>query len=189
MIFSNPTLVHLVIFLVGSTGLVYLSRHALADPHQHGFPRFFAFEAILGLVVLNVGEWLVNPLSFVQLISWVLLIISAVLVISAVMALRQFGKADTTMDDPNRLAFEKTTQLVNQGPYRYIRHPMYASLLFLAWGVFLKDITILTFCLVGITTAMLYLTAVLEEVENRAYFGDRYKKYMRQTKRFIPFLF
>jgi protein-S-isoprenylcysteine O-methyltransferase Ste14 len=179
----------LVIFLLGSVGLVIISRQALVDPRQHGFPRFFAFEAILGLVVLNAGAWLKRPLSLAQLVSWVLLLASAILVISGVMALRKFGKPDASVQDPNRMAFEKTTQLVCRGPYRFIRHPMYASLLLLAWGVFLKDIAIVTLCLVCIATAMLYLTAILEEKENQEIFGESYNAYMIKTKRFIPYLF
>jgi protein-S-isoprenylcysteine O-methyltransferase Ste14 len=35
-------------------------------------------------------------------------------------------------------AIEKTTILVTTGAYRYIRHPLYSSLLFLAWGIFFK---------------------------------------------------
>lgn len=169
--------------------MVIISKQALADPRHHGFPRFFAFEAILGLVVLNAGAWLKKPLSLAQLVSWVLLLASAILVISGVMTLRKFGKPDATVQDPNRMAFEKTTQVVSRGPYRFIRHPMYTSLLLLAWGVFLKQISVLTFCLVGIATAMLYLTAILEEKENQVIFGESYNAYMMKTKRFIPFLF
>jgi protein-S-isoprenylcysteine O-methyltransferase Ste14 len=140
------------------------------------------------LVVLNVPFWLVRPLSILQLISWILLVSSAVVIISAVTTLRRFGKPDPTIPDPSRLAIEKTTELVTIGPYRYIRHPMYASVLVLAWGVFLKQVTILTICLVAIATAMLYLTALLEERETLDHFGESYRQYMQQTKRFIPYL-
>ncbi len=183
------TMAQLVIFLLGSVGLVVLSWHALADPKRHGFPRFFAFEIILGLVVLNAGAWLKNPLSIPQLLSWGLLLASAILVISAVMTLRKFGKPDATVQDPNRLGFEKTTQLVSQGPYRFIRHPMYASLLLFAWGVFLKQVSVLTVCLVSVAMAMLYLTALLEERENLANFGQSYQEYKQRTKMFIPYIF
>jgi protein-S-isoprenylcysteine O-methyltransferase Ste14 len=140
------------------------------------------------LVVLNVQFWLVRPFSILQLISWILLVASAVVIISAVTTLRRLGKPDPTIPDPSRLSIEKTTQLVTSGPYRFIRHPMYASVLLLAWGVFLKQVTILTICLVAIVTAMLYLTALLEERENQVHFGESYSQYMQQTKRFIPLL-
>jgi protein-S-isoprenylcysteine O-methyltransferase Ste14 len=84
---------------------------------------------------------------------------------------------------------EKTTRLVTIGPYRFIRHPMYASLLYLAWGIFLKHITLLSVVLVIFASLLLVATAILEEKENLPYFGGAYAAYMQYTKRFIPFIF
>jgi len=179
----------LLIFLLGSLGFVLLSSHALTKPLSHGFPRFFAFESILGLVVLNASFWLVQPLSLIQIVSWALLLVSAFLVAHAFWVLRRFGKADKSIQDPSRLSFEKTIHLVTEGPYRFIRHPMYASLLCLAWGVFLKQITFLSGLLVILASLALYTTAIFEERENLRNFGDEYVEYMQRTKRFIPFLF
>ena len=87
------------------------------------------------------------------------------------------------------LKLEKTTKLVTAGIYRYIRHPLYSSLFFLGWGVFFKQISFLSVCLVIAATVFLTLTAKIEEAENLSYFGDAYKSYMKKTKMFIPFLF
>ena len=81
------------------------------------------------------------------------------------------------------------SQLAREGPFRWIRHPMYASLLALGWGVFLKDISILSGALTAVLTAAVYLTARTEEAENLAKFGQIYRDYMLKTRRFIPFLF
>jgi protein-S-isoprenylcysteine O-methyltransferase Ste14 len=182
-------MLELVSFLLGSFGFITLSRRALTKPSNHGFPRFFAFEAILSLVILNASVWFVQPFSLSQLISWVLLLDSAYLVIHAFRVFRQFGKPDKSIQDASRLALEKTTRLVTKGPYHFIRHPMYASLLCLAWGVFLKQITPVSSLLVILASLALYITAVFEERENLRIFGDEYAAYMKSTKRFIPFLF
>ena len=181
-------MLELVIFLLGSLGFVLLSRHTLTKPLSHGFPRFFAFEAILGLLVLNASSWFVRPGSIVQIVSWGLLLISAILVIYAFRVLHLFGEPNKSIPDNNRLALEKTTRLVTKGPYRYIRHPMYASLLYLAWGVFLKQISLLSGLLVILASLALYATAIFEERENLHNFGNEYRAYMKSTKRFIPFL-
>lgn len=178
-----------IIFLFSSLGILSLSRHALRNPRLHGFPRFFAFEAILGLVVLNAGKWFAQPFSLPQLVSWALLLVSAFLVVHALKALRQFGMPDKSIQDASRLAFEKTTRLVTEGPYRFIRHPMYDSLLCLAWGVMLKHVTGWSVLLAGVATVALYVTARLEEQENLRIFGQEYANYMISTRRFIPFLF
>jgi protein-S-isoprenylcysteine O-methyltransferase Ste14 len=182
-------MLELISFLLGSLGFITLSRHALTKPSSHGFPRFFAFEAILGLGILNAPVWFVQPFSLSQLVSWVLLLDSAFLVVHTFWVFHQFGKPDKSIEDISRLGFEKTTLLVTKGPYHFIRHPMYVSLLCLAWGVFLKQITLLSGLLVTLASLALYITAVFEERENLRIFGVKYAAYMKSTKRFIPFLF
>jgi protein-S-isoprenylcysteine O-methyltransferase Ste14 len=181
--------VGLIFFLLGTIGFIFLSRHALVNQHSHGFPRFFAFEAILGLVILNTPFWFVQPFSIPQLISWALLLAAGILAIAALYYLHQFGATDNSIRDADRILFEKTTRLVTVGPYRYIRHPMYASLLYLAWGVFLKQINLISTLLVIVTSLAVFLTAVYEEGENLLYFKDDYASYMKFKKRFIPYVF
>ena len=60
------------------------------------------------------------------------------MVIHGVRLLRLVGKPDQQRQDEALLGVEKTSQLVTGGAYRYIRHPMYSSLLFLGWGIFFK---------------------------------------------------
>jgi len=84
---------------------------------------------------------------------------------------------------------EKTTRLVRTGAYRYIRHPLYASLFYLGWGVFLKNLSVASALLIFALTFFLIITAKAEERENMAKWGDEYSSYMRETKMFIPFLF
>ena len=83
---------------------------------------------------------------------------------------------------------EDTTVLVNRGIYKYIRHPLYSSLLILGWGIFFKNLSLLSGGLALATTAFSVATAMIEEAENVQRFGAEYKAYMKTTKRFIPFL-
>lgn len=182
-------MIELLVFIVSSLGIIYLSRHAFRKLYTHGFPRFIAFEALLGLIVVNAHRWFVMPFSLPQVISWILLICSALLAIDAIRVLRMRGAPDSEIQDTSRLAFEKTTRLVQEGPYRLIRHPMYASLLGLTWGVFLKQINLLSVLLTLVVSLTLFLTAAYEERENLGIFGEAYATYMQHTKRFIPFLF
>jgi protein-S-isoprenylcysteine O-methyltransferase Ste14 len=183
------TIVKLACFLLGTVCLAYVSRASLAVPRSHGFYRFFAWVAILGLALLNIDAWFRAPFSWHQLISWSLLVISAFLVIHGMQLLKLVGKPDAQRDDVPMVAFEKTTTLVTTGAYRYIRHPMYSSLLFLAWGIFFKDPSWLGGMLAMAATLFLVATARVEEAEDIRFFGGVYEAYMKKTKMFIPFLF
>jgi protein-S-isoprenylcysteine O-methyltransferase Ste14 len=183
------TIIKVACFVLGTVCLVYFSRASLTVPRSHGFYRFFAWEAILALAVLNIDVWFSDPFSWHQLISWPLLVISAFLVIVGVRLLRQRGEPDAQRDDVPLVAFEKTTTLVTTGAYRYIRHPLYSSLLFLAWGIFFKAPSWLGGLLAVTATLALVATARVEETENIRFFGEAYRAYMKQTKMFIPFLF
>jgi len=59
----------------------------------------------------------------------------------------------------------------------------------LGWGACLKHITALNVGLALAATALLVATAVAEERENLADFGEAYAAYMKTTRRFIPGLF
>ena len=180
----------LALFVVVSAVFAYISRASLPVPRSHGFYRFFAWECILGLFLLNVEVWFRDPFSVPQIISWLLLIVSTFLVILGVRLLRRSGQPDDTREESPLLAFEKTTTLVVEGIYRYIRHPMYSSLLFLAWGIFFKDVMSWAgIGLVAAATFFLTMTAKAEEGEDIRFFGAAYQDYMRRTRMFIPFLF
>jgi protein-S-isoprenylcysteine O-methyltransferase Ste14 len=176
-------------FAIGSVLIIWVSRGSLRRRDAHGYYRFFAFEAILGLIVLNAPVWFSDPFSPRQLAAWVLLLASLLLAVHGFYLLRQVGKPDCSIGDSARLGIEKTTRLVRTGAYRFIRHPLYASLLALAWGAFLKAPSWLGILLPAVATGALYLTARVEERENLCYFGAAYDVYLRETRMFIPFVF
>jgi protein-S-isoprenylcysteine O-methyltransferase Ste14 len=176
-------------FVCTTAVVAYISRDPLRNPRSHGFYRFFAWEAILALILLNLEDWFFTPLASHQIISWLMLTVSAYFVIVGVRLLRLVGQPDKGRQDEDLIGIEKTTQLVNVGLYKYIRHPLYSSLLFLGWGVFFKSPSWSELGLVLGASAFLYITAKIEEGENLAYFGPAYREYIAQTRMFIPFIY
>ncbi len=183
----------LVVFLAVSALVLYASRLSLGRPRSHGFYRLFAWECLLGLILLNArtwSQWFHDPWSAHQIASWALLFGSLPPLGFGIAHLRASGRAETdSRRDPSLFAFERTTELVTTGIFRYIRHPLYTSLLLLIWGVFFKRGSVPGFALALGASLFLFLTAVTEERENVAYFGPAYRTYMERTRRFIPFLF
>lgn len=178
----------LLIFISGTIVLLAISRRSVFDVRSHGFYRFFAWEAILLLLLLNFSRWFDDPFSARQIFSWALLTVSLFLLWQGVTLLRK-GSTAGRRTDAGLYQFEQTTELVTGGIYRYIRHPLYASLLFLAVGTFLKEITWTTGILTFAAILFLIATAAADENECIRYFGPQYVSYMSRTKRFIPFIY
>jgi protein-S-isoprenylcysteine O-methyltransferase Ste14 len=171
----------LLIFILGTCVIIVLTwRLSIPTKRYHGFYRFFSFECILLLAILNIPAWFINPLAWNQMLSWLFLLASLFLAIQGFILLRVVGKPKGD--------FENTSVLVETGAYRYIRHPLYASLLALGTGVFLKDVTMATGILALVNALALAATAKVEEEEMLAKFGAEYAGYVKRTKMFIPFI-
>jgi protein-S-isoprenylcysteine O-methyltransferase Ste14 len=77
--------------------------------------------------------------------------------------------------------------LVTNGPYRYLRHPIYAAILLFVWTGVAANPSILSLTLGLVATAMLFLRMRFEEALVRQRYPE-YDDYARRTKRVIPFV-
>jgi protein-S-isoprenylcysteine O-methyltransferase Ste14 len=170
------------IALLSGTVLIILFSWFLSIRYKryHGFARFFAFESVFILVLLNIRVWFLNPFSPFQIISWILLFLSIYVVTTGYLLLKRKGKPDAN--------FENTSLLVKSGIYKYIRHPLYLSIFLLGTGIVLKNPATFQIILGTINLIAVYVTARIEENEMIAKFGDEYRLYMTETKMFIPFI-
>jgi protein-S-isoprenylcysteine O-methyltransferase Ste14 len=177
-----------IIFLTLSIPVILISWRSLSDFRNHGFYRFFSWECILWLFATNSKFWFINPLSINQIFSWILLLISIYFVIAGVTVMKKKGKPSKSRNEDGLFQFEQTTELINTGVFRYIRHPLYSSLLFLTWGIYLKHPTFELLMISFLSTFFVYLTAIMDEKECISFFGEKYLHYMKSTRRFIPYL-
>lgn len=140
------------------------------------------------LLLLNWRAWVLSPWSPIHLVSWLLLLASLVLAVHGFLLLRRLGQATPAPADSHLHGFEHTNVLVTTGAYRFIRHPLYASLLYLAWGMALKTASVASLAVAVMTSVFLWATGRREERENMGRFGDAYREYMRRTRRFVPWV-
>lgn len=185
----DSIIIRTIVFFILTIFFIIVSRRSLLNPRSHGFYRFFAFEGIAFLILHNHPVWFNQPFSLFQCVSWLCLFLSIILVVRGVKILRTLGGNRVRHASPENMNFENTQHLVQDGLYRYIRHPMYTSLLLLAWGACLKQVSFETMGAVAFVSLSLYLTAKVEEGENVKFFGPEYVEYKCSSKMFLPFIF
>lgn len=79
-------------------------------------------------------------------------------------------------------------KLVTNGPYHWLRHPIYASLIYFFIASIISFPLIETIVAVVLIVAGLYMRMILEEKSLLVTY-DEYAAYSKQTKRIIPFVF
>lgn len=77
-------------------------------------------------------------------------------------------------------------QLSTTGLYRYVRHPMYSSVLLLALGISLNSGSVIKYLLTLSLYVLLHLKSVYEEKYLKLKYSD-YAEYSARIPRFIPF--
>lgn len=170
------------VILIGTIFIVLFSWFlSIKYKRYHGITRFFAFESVFILVLLNYNVWFKNPFSILQIISWILLFLSIYVVVTGYTLLKKKGNST--------INFENTSVLVKSGIYKYIRHPLYLSIFLLGTGIVLKNPGTIQIILGSVNLVAVYFTSRIEENEMIAKFGQEYRQYMTETKMFIPYIF
>ena len=100
----------------------------------------------------------------------------------AIITLGRFFTVDVTI--------EKDHDLVERGPFRFVRHPSYTGVLlaFIGFGLSLCNWAALLVILVPIGAAFIRRMNVEEDALSRA-LGSRYAEYVKRTKRLVPFVY
>jgi protein-S-isoprenylcysteine O-methyltransferase Ste14 len=100
----------------------------------------------------------------------------------AIITLGRFFTVDVTI--------EKDHELVEQGPFRMVRHPSYTGVLlaFVGFALSLRNWAALLVILLPIGAAFIHRMNVEEDALSRA-LGRRYADYMKRTKRLVPFVY
>ena len=82
----------------------------------------------------------------------------------------------------------KEGTLLRTGPYKIIRHPMYAAALLFIWSSIFGHLSIMNVIIGLIGTSVAVIRIVVEEKLLKSQYPD-YIQYTNKTKRIIPFIF
>jgi protein-S-isoprenylcysteine O-methyltransferase Ste14 len=78
-------------------------------------------------------------------------------------------------------------KLVTNGPYRFLRHPIYASVIYFVWAGILANLHIDSVAAGFLVSAGLITRMIMEEKFLRVTY-DEYKAYSKRAKRLVPFV-
>ena len=116
-----------------------------------------------------------------NIFSYVLLIAGALLGFWAIMVM-ELGRFNITPD------IHKNSRMITKGPYKFIRHPMYTSVLMITLAWVLNSPTILR--------SVIWIALLVDLISKLKYeeklLTNRYQEYLdyqKRTKGLIPFIF
>jgi protein-S-isoprenylcysteine O-methyltransferase Ste14 len=193
-----------ILFLVGALTRTFLLARFTRKRQDLGIvkaskPTGFVLQQVW--IFLDLLLPLVFMLLGVTVPSWVygtalnlsftgaelLQVASVLLFFSGLVLLGTAYRAIGQLDRPRIEVLEKH-ELVTNGPYSRVRHPVYTGAMFMVLGVtllFLSVVLVVGFlAVVGIA----YRKAVMEEelLASEDGFGQTYRDYMQKTGRFLP---
>jgi protein-S-isoprenylcysteine O-methyltransferase Ste14 len=184
-----------MVFLIGLVVFFWI-RHVFIKRtrgEKKTVSRFDGQEKILLLLMFPPSLLLPLLYLFTPLISWadyrlpplVPWLGAAVMLTSLWLFWR--SHADLGQNWSVSLEVREGHQLVTQGVYRLVRHPMYASIWLwaIAQGMLLEN-WLAGWSMVPVFAAMYFLRTPREEALMCEFFGDEYRQYMRRTGRLFP---
>ena len=121
--------------------------------------HFFKWEFIPQKQIIQV-----SPLSY--LVGFLIIIIALIILL---IAIKDLGRNLSPFPRPI-----KNSNLVTKGIYRFTRHPMYYSLLFISFGVFITKLTVYYLFLSISLVLIIKFKIALEE----QYLNNKFKNYL-----------
>jgi protein-S-isoprenylcysteine O-methyltransferase Ste14 len=138
---------------------------------------------LVGYTVMLQGRfWDMSPELWRVLAS---LLCFAVAIALSWTATRALGRQHLRFD----AAIGAEHQLIQSGPYKLVRHPIYTSMLGVLWGIGFMAASPVLF--VVATVVFLAGTEIRVRVEDRllaARFGQQFAQYQRSTSAYLPLL-
>jgi protein-S-isoprenylcysteine O-methyltransferase Ste14 len=86
------------------------------------------------------------------------------------------------------VVFKENHELIERGPYAYVRHPIYSALLLMILGTAVASGAPEWFVILGVAFVMLLVKARMEERMMTRHFPAAYPAYKRRVKALIPFV-
>ena len=111
------------------------------------------------------------------------LLAEIIFVSAGIISMKYHGFRFNILPDPG-----KNQMLITSGPYKYVRHPMYTSVIFITLIWILNEFSVIRLIVWIILVAVLHFKSEYEEKLLCEHF-DEYRNYKLQTYKLIPYVF
>ncbi len=156
--------------------------------NRDGFSRYLIIAGMLlafGLAVLATRLHAFDFMVARAELFWVGLALMVAGAVFRLYAIRQLGRYFVP-----EVTIQPGQRVVDQGLYRYLRHPSYTGTFITILGYALALGNWLSLAVMLLVSGLVYgLRMRIEEAALVEAFGAEYQAYMRRTKRLIPFIF
>ena len=122
------------------------------------FLHFFQLELLPNKQIIQI-----NNISY--FLGILIIIIASIFIL---IAIKDLGRNLSPFHNP-----KANSKLVTTGIYRFMRHPMYYSLIIISFGVFLTKLSIYNLCLTITLALLIKFKIILEE----QYLKNKFKNY------------
>jgi len=191
------TLFRIIVLALFATGLsisIYFRRRANRTGGENISRREEGTPLLVLLRLTGLTGWLaimayvINPdwmswstLSLPTELRWLGAGLSALSVPLLAWMFKSLGNNVT-----DTVAIRSKHELVTNGPYRWVRHPLYSlgTMLFVGIGLMAANWFILL--AMGLGFVLLAIRTPIEEAKLIEKFGDEYRAYIQHTGRFLP---
>jgi protein-S-isoprenylcysteine O-methyltransferase Ste14 len=158
--------------------------------YDEGSGRSWGYTALMmaALAVLTAQPIVLPSLGARLWKPWGIAVqVLGITVLTGALALHWWARAHLRQFYVEDVLFQKGHKLVDTGPYRYVRHPIFTSFLLIALGLVLVNPAVPT--LLGTLYAFWDFSRAANQEEAMLCENlDGYDDYMRRTGRFLPLL-
>ena len=102
------------------------------------------------------------------------------------LAITLWARATLGRNWSGKVVFKEDHELIQHGPYAYVRHPIYSGLLLMGLGTAVESGRLASFVLLAAAGVMLAVKAHLEERLMTSHFPEAYPQYRRRVRALIP---
>ncbi len=173
-------------------GIAWAIVESSIPPHQFARKLFdvlwvaAAIASVMGAFTAVVFEY-TRSAAMAMRADWVAAVGLAMAVVGLIIrfvAMRTLGEFFS-----HELKITENHRIVQNGLYRYLRHPSYTGFALICFGIPLVFGAVEVFAmLVGGVSVALAGRILMEEQILLNHFGDEYRAYQKRTKRLIPFV-